>query len=341
VGCLHMAGQKARDRYFTVMVVPHSASAPLTFRLSLRLIQVLCTVMVFMVVGVVVFLGNYHSVAARAEEVDNLRAINVQQKQQIGQLVAQMDTLQARLAELDEMDQQLRDMLKMDLGYGETSGAVIAAASGTEGNALGIGGAAGPAERLLLRQETNGVRRTGESVLSDPSLLDTVELHEAAAAARAELGTRKASLESVTLALQDQLNFLMARPTGWPAQGIITSNYGWRSNPYGWGREFHDGIDIAAPIGTPIQATADGVVRFVGWKSGYGRTVVVRHGFGFETMYAHNSRIFVNAGDEVSRGDVIASMGSTGRSTGSHVHYEVRRYGCNLNPREFLNPPSD
>ena len=102
------------------------------------------------------------------------------------------------------------------------------------------------------------------------------------------------------------------------------------------GRSMHQGLDIAAPRGTPIYSTADGVVTFVGRQRGYGIVVKIRHAFGFETIYAHNSRARVNVGQRVSRGDRIADMGSTGRSSGNHVHYEIRIDSKPVNPVKFI-----
>ena len=115
----------------------------------------------------------------------------------------------------------------------------------------------------------------------------------------------------------------------------FTSGFGYR-----WGR-LHAGTDFAAPQGTPIYATADGVVTHAGWLSGYGRLVKIQHDFGIETRYAHNSRLHVRVGERVSRGDKIADMGSTGRSTGTHLHYEVRVGGEPVNPMMYIKAAND
>ncbi|GGO51914.1 Murein DD-endopeptidase MepM and murein hydrolase activator NlpD, contain LysM domain [Roseovarius pacificus] len=114
-----------------------------------------------------------------------------------------------------------------------------------------------------------------------------------------------------------------------------TSGYGMR-----WGR-MHNGTDFAAPHGTPIYATADGVVTHAGWLSGYGRLVKIQHEFGIETRYAHNSQIFVKKGQRVSRGQKISAMGNTGRSTGTHLHYEVRVGGKPVNPMIYIKAAKD
>ncbi|WP_170458756.1 DUF5930 domain-containing protein [Ruegeria arenilitoris] len=116
----------------------------------------------------------------------------------------------------------------------------------------------------------------------------------------------------------------------------FTSGYGYRRDPKTGGRRMHKGTDFAAPTGTDIFATADGVVTHAGWQSGYGRLVKIRHAFGVETLYAHNSKIRVKVGQRVSRGDHIADMGNSGRSTGTHLHYEVRVNGKPVNPMDFI-----
>ncbi len=122
----------------------------------------------------------------------------------------------------------------------------------------------------------------------------------------------------------------------YPVHGILTSRFGWR-----WGR-LHKGIDIAAPTGTPIVASAEGTVNDAGWNDGgYGLLVEIKHLNGSTTLYAHNSRILVREGDYVEQGQVIAEMGSTGRSTGSHCHFEIRLPGKGaVNPIAYLNGSS-
>lgn len=115
-----------------------------------------------------------------------------------------------------------------------------------------------------------------------------------------------------------------------------TSGFGNRQDPKGWGTRMHEGTDLAGAYGTPIYATADGVVVNADWDSGYGRLVKIKHEFGIETRYAHLSQIRVKVGQKVSRGDQIGDMGSSGRSTGTHLHYEVRIGGTAVNPMTFI-----
>ena len=129
-------------------------------------------------------------------------------------------------------------------------------------------------------------------------------------------------------------------PAGEPIDSYITSHYGYRADPFRGGRKFHAGIDFEADVGDPVKAVADGVVSFAGNKSGYGYTVEIDHGNGFMTRYAHNSRLVRKVGEPIRAGQEIAKAGSTGRSTGAHVHFEVWQDGRAVNPRQFLGQRS-
>jgi len=131
--------------------------------------------------------------------------------------------------------------------------------------------------------------------------------------------------------------YLRNFPTLWPVSGAISSYFGWRGNPFGGrGSEWHSGVDIPARTGTPIRAAGGGTVAFSGWRNGYGNTIILDHGGGKTTLYAHNSRNLVAVGQYVARGDIIAHVGSTGRTTGAHVHFEVLVNDVAVNPVPFM-----
>ncbi len=123
----------------------------------------------------------------------------------------------------------------------------------------------------------------------------------------------------------------------WPVSGTITSPFGYRRNPFGGGMEFHPGLDIAAPMGTTITAAAAGTVISAGWYGGYGNYILIDHGGGMATGYGHCSQIFVSVGQQVQRGQAIGAVGSTGASTGPHVHFEVRIDGKPVDPAAYLH----
>ena len=128
-----------------------------------------------------------------------------------------------------------------------------------------------------------------------------------------------------------------ATPDLWPVEGNLTGSYGTRTDPLsGEGSEFHSGVDICAPIGTPVRATADGIVTFAAMEGGYGRLIGIEHGGGISTYYGHLSKFFVFAGQEVRRGERIGAVGASGRVTAPHLHYEVRNNGTPMNPYRYL-----
>jgi murein DD-endopeptidase MepM/ murein hydrolase activator NlpD len=132
-------------------------------------------------------------------------------------------------------------------------------------------------------------------------------------------------------------NWFDETPSIWPIYGYVRSGFGWRNHPLRRSRQFHKGIDIPAWMGAPVQATADGYVEFAGWGGGYGWIVVLSHKFGYKTIYAHLSEIGVNSGRKVFKGQIIGKVGSSGLSTGPHVHYEIRQRQKALEPAPYLD----
>jgi murein DD-endopeptidase MepM/ murein hydrolase activator NlpD len=136
--------------------------------------------------------------------------------------------------------------------------------------------------------------------------------------------------------LLDKDSFLNSTPTILPADGWITSYFGQRISPYLNKLKMHEGLDVGAPYGTPVHAPADGIVTFSGEKAGFGKFVQVDHGYGIETIYAHNQSLSVRPGQKVKRGNLLAAVGNTGHSTGPHLHYEVRVNGIAVDPLYFI-----
>jgi murein DD-endopeptidase MepM/ murein hydrolase activator NlpD len=179
---------------------------------------------------------------------------------------------------------------------------------------------------VVLKEDPNEIYyyiNDQEQELDDiDALLD--ELLEVAPALSEVLSQDKQNME-------DHVYLMEHTPDIWPTWGTITSIFNERR--YGY---YHKGLDIANSTGTPISSTAAGGVIYAGWHGGYGRKIVVYHGFGYSTVYAHLSKMYVAVGDEVEKGEVIGTMGNTGRSTGSHLHYEVLVDGIPNNPQNFL-----
>lgn len=135
---------------------------------------------------------------------------------------------------------------------------------------------------------------------------------------------------------QDQKTLLLTTPSIWPARGWLTSTFGVRGDPFTGNKVMHKGLDIAAPAGTKVRAPSQGVVIYAAPRGGYGKTVVVDHGYGLQTHYGHLLDIVVKPGDKVERGKELGSVGNSGRSTGAHLHYEVRLQGIPQNPKKYI-----
>ncbi len=152
----------------------------------------------------------------------------------------------------------------------------------------------------------------------------------------AEARKREQEMATMWDLLSDRQSFLAATPTLRPTNGYFSSRFGLRIHPITRRPLLHAGVDIAAPYGTQVIATADGVISYAGYESGYGNVVSIDHGYGVLTRYAHNSKIFVRTGQKVRRWDAIAAVGSTGHSTGPHVHYEVIVKGMPVDPMNYI-----
>jgi len=155
--------------------------------------------------------------------------------------------------------------------------------------------------------------------------LDFIELKK-------EIAKTVDSVESIKRYMANQKDVYKATPKGLPVSGNISSRFGQRIHPIDDREHFHNGVDVTIKAGTPVKATADGFVSFSGYYGGYGNVVVIEHGLGFSTLYAHNSRNVVTVGQHVKRGDIIAYAGSTGNAQASHVHYSVFKNGKPLDP---------
>ena len=202
---------------------------------------------------------------------------------------------------------------------------------------LGINGGNQPIEEGIGGPTPEDMESFRNQLAAHASSIRETELADAMNAIKKESKRRLSSFSEITIYLTDRHNSVRATPIGWPAQGRITSPFGYRVHPLGLTSYRHTGVDIANTSGTDIAATADGVVRHAGWAQGYGFCIVLDHGFGYSTLYGHLSEIIASKpGKRVRRGEIIGHMGTTGTSSGSHVHYEVWVGGMPQNPMPYL-----
>ena len=153
------------------------------------------------------------------------------------------------------------------------------------------------------------------------------------------LGTLESGLASVKSRVETQQALDRANPTSWPVMGWLSSSFGARKDPFTGQPDFHTGLDISAGQGTPVKATADGTVESAAYNGNYGNSIVITHGFGIATRFGHLSQYAVRAGQKVKRGEIIGYVGSTGRATSPHLHYEILLNGQPSNPLRLLTRP--
>jgi len=308
---------------FTVLLIPHSARPMAALRLSSRVVQVCCVALIITFLSLTVFAARYAQMVAHLNELRDLRLLTQLQNEQLRSLTLSASQLQDRLQQLAQLDTELRQMLRLDTPSIPTDIETLLAASRSV--TIARSDAVTPTMPSI---ETLTVQT---SIASSAGLLaGTLEVLQQ------EMETRLVSLEDVQIAAAEQLAYEAARPSIWPTQGRITSRYGYRDSPFGSTREMHPAIDIAAPVGTPVVATGDGRIIFTGWRTDLGNTVIIDHGYNLRTLYGHVAKVAVSVGDRVKKGQVIAYVGTTGRSTGPHVHYEVHLRGKQVNPAPYL-----
>lgn len=234
----------------------------------------------------------------------------------------QMGELQARIMRLDAQSERLAKL----------AGEKKSAAPLTKSNAPSLN-APSPNSPVSKPSAAN---RGGPLVLSSPYTEMDLQKHIAELTARVEFETEYLSELEATLLQQSMLKGVL--PNRSPIRAAFnSSSYGWRIDPFNGNKAFHEGLDFSANTGAPIFAAAGGIVSAAETMPDYGKIVIVSHGSGLETRYAHTSKILVKVGERVEKGQVVALVGNTGRSTGPHLHYEIRLNGNALDPRKYLN----
>ncbi len=192
--------------------------------------------------------------------------------------------------------------------------------------------------QLSLAGTGGGVRRT--TAADNVKLFDDPELnsiYQKIEDTKTYCSTLVRETENLDAVLNPHLVSLSRKPSIWPVKGFLSSPYGGRPDPISGSPSWHQGVDISAPHGTPVVSTAEGIVASAGWMTGLGNTVVIQHGNGMVTLYGHLSKMLVSPGQKVKRWDKIGLVGSSGRATGNHCHYEVHVDGRPANPTRFMN----
>ena len=245
-----------------------------------------------------------------AQTIDEQREAIGQQRLQIQSFAQEINALKEKLVKLDQFEEKIRVIANLE-------------PNDPADNLFGVGGAA-PEDldpQLELTQRHEGLIR---------------EMHRQMGELDMATQRQESSFGTLLDKLEGQRNLLSSTPAILPAGGWMTSPFGYRVSPFTGRKEFHKGVDIANRKGTAILATANGIVSYAGRKGAMGNLLVIDHGHGMITRYAHLSETLKKQGDKVKRGDIIAQMGNSGRSTGPHLHYEVHFNGVPVNPTQYI-----
>ena len=299
-----------RSRRFTIVVADRRTGAYRRF--GLRPVPALAAVALLFLLPVLVGMGLKWSARAEISSLQStaqrLDLENRNFRAATGELATQVQSLQAVVSELGA-----KALVDTDTARAMDRLPAIVKSRAAGGPIVSL-----PSSRSLFSPRVGGSPEDTFGVLRD--LLYTLENR----------------LQIVQPGLERRQALAAATPSIWPARGWMNDGYGSRRDPFDGSADYHPGLDISADRGDPVVATANGTVSSAQRSGAYGNMIVIDHGFGISTRYAHLDTFRVKAGDAVRRGDVVGYAGSTGRSTGSHLHYEVLVYGRHLNPLQFL-----
>ena len=286
------------NEFYTLIVVPHAKARFRKIQVSVRLTKWVLGVAVTVAVTLSGVLIHYARIAAEVHELRQLKAENKALLSKTQEYELSAGKLQAKVQQLQNMVTKLGVMAGLEHSLPEPG--------------AGVGGALG--------------------LDSSPPRLDPAALKDMDRSLT-RLTDRSAQLEEF---YRDQSVLLSSTPSIWPVRGYLSATFGNRVDPFTAQKDFHPGIDISTPVGTKVQAPADGIVISTGAQGGYGNAMVIDHGYGIVTRYGHLDSFAVRAGQKVKRGDLIGYVGNTGRSTGPHLHYEVWVRDQAQNPIHFI-----
>ncbi|MBN2719611.1 MAG: M23 family metallopeptidase [Proteobacteria bacterium] len=296
---------------YTIMILPDETAKVRKYRVPKKVVRFAIASAVLFVLGLGYLITDYFGIKGMVGEMEKLRMETRQQREQLVAFAKSIDDLQGEMGRLRQFDMKLRVMADLDgVVYPE--------------QIMGIGGE-NPEPFNPLE---------GEISFQDKTLVDGMVA--GLERLKVETDVQERSFQELVEYLEDQKSLLASTPSIWPVKGWLTSSFGYRTSPFTGRREMHKGIDVATRTGTPIIAPADGIVVFSGREGGYGNMLLIDHGYGIMTRYGHCASLEVKKGDKVKRGDVVAKVGNTGRSTGPHLHYEVAVNGVAVNPMRYI-----
>ncbi|MGQ9618553.1 MAG: M23 family metallopeptidase [Candidatus Aminicenantia bacterium] len=291
-------------KYYTFMIIPSSKLKARKIILSNNTMRFLLIISSILLIAFTFILVDWLRTSYAKIEVKRLKAENTKQKY--------------RIKSLENLTAELQERINSFKSYAEKLNVFAGLQSPYALKEVGSGGV-----------NSNDVGTLLTSSIQKKSLEKPDVLKKAA-------NEIEQNLKTLYQFFQDQSLRLASLPSIWPTRGYLSGFFGNRRDPFTGKVDFHPGLDIATQLGNKVHSSANGIVIVAEYRKGYGNIVIIDHGFGFSTLYAHLSKIVVKEGQKVKRWDVIGYVGTTGKSTGPHLHYEVRRYNQPLNPLDFI-----
>lgn len=326
---------------YTVVVFRGSSSKPLRFSFPRKFVRKLLILAAILVVADLLVISHYVIRTGEVWQLSAFRAEAMGAREQTAAFSAAIDDLKKRLSTMGEVNQRLRVMLGIDVS--KPAGDLANGRGGEDGplpdgktSVLGNGSAT---SGLEPRQQVSEARDANQSEVdfATESIEEvTQQVRESLEALVREAKQQEEALESLTQVAEQRSTQWASTPSIWPVRGWVTSAFGPRVSPFTEKPAWHDGLDIGAQANSPVQAPALGRVVTVAFDSKMGNMVKLDHGYGIETVYGHLAKSLVKEGQRVKRGDVVALVGSTGLSTGPHLHYMVKKNGQALDPTKFI-----
>jgi len=296
--------------YFTILIFGHKTSKTRHLKIRKKTVKISLYLCAFVLLSTTFFFCDYIQVKKKAFELSQLRQETQSQRSQIQFFSARIEDLEKQLSKLKDFDKKIRIIANLEKGQ-----EVIPL--------MGMGGPSPSDIREKLKKEKDA------GGLAQQMRTDIERL-------QSEAMSREESLSELEKLLQVKKEMLAHTPSVWPVMGWVTSGFGFRTNPFTGLAQMHEGLDVSNRVGTLIIASAHGIVSDVGNDIAHGKVVVIFHGFGMTTRYCHLNKVFVKTGQRVKRGDRIAEIGMTGKTTGPHLHYEVRLSGIPVNPMRYM-----
>jgi murein DD-endopeptidase MepM/ murein hydrolase activator NlpD len=304
---------KSSDHY-SILFVPRNSSSIKRFELTSRFFAGTLAIVLLLGATFVWVSAQFIHYRKAYLETETARLEIAQFQRKKASLVAQLKSLEGAVGRTDRFAAKLDNTDQSSSGQGPIE----------KGDWL-------PDDKLAQVVKTDAAKWRSPFVS-----VPTKDINSRVKTLQADVLSAEANVHKAFAVKQEQILPWMSLPTSWPSRGWVTSKFGerrkWRNGRSRW----HEGIDIAAPRGTEIYAPADGIVTFAGYRSGYGRTVMIDHGFGMTTLYGHCSKVIASEGMYIKKGMLVGTIGNTGRSTGPHLHYEVLINGVAVDPVLYI-----